>query len=73
MSYADEYMRLGTVSIPLSNLQRERKDDAAITLHEAVKAIVDDPDRRWSDEQRLIVHLCTEALKKFNLRGSKHD
>lgn len=57
------------ISIPLSNLQRERKDDAAITLREAVEAIVDDPDRRWSDEEMLVIGLATQALKAFLQRN----
>lgn len=60
------------MQLPLSNLQRERKDDAAITLREAVEAIVDDPDRRWSDEEMLIIGLATQALKKFLMRGLTH-
>lgn len=57
------------MQLPLSNLQRERKDDAAITLREAVEAIVDDPDRRWTDDEMLVIGLATQALKVFLQRN----
>lgn len=57
------------VQFPLSPLDQERKDHAARVVQNAVEYVVNDPDRRWTDEQLLLIGLSTQALKTFLMRN----
>lgn len=60
-------------SFPMSPLQRASKDDAALRLREAVNAIGNNPDPRWTDAQMLVIGLATQDIKKWLIdRGQQH-
>lgn len=61
------------VTLPQSPLEQQRHDALALTLEAAVKAIVEEPDQRWNDEQTLIIGISTQALKKWLMNRSPRD
>lgn len=56
--------------LPLSNLQRQRKDDQVIELQVSVTALLENTDPRWTDAQLLAVHIEARKLSTF-LRSLK--